>query len=829
MDTQAPREDPNFSKLFGNQLVFQKTTDSDHIQTNSVQDGTVRLKFTVTKIFHPKTFPASGWCSVGTLSGDVITGVLPTVALDMEIDAYCTTKTQNGKTQYVIQNLLSIRRCSVGHSFVSKSLREAKQYTDIEATSAARQLLETFSKVSKLSDEMISKFLADFALKQPELFEHFSKRNIFTGQDRNLILTYYQHKLSNPDFSKIISNLSPDDLNKCSNDLRNNPFGCFFRNLTSCASLLGELKYTSINPTVTQTFASLTDQEKQMIKFYHTQIKSRAKKEGHTYMTRDFVLHFMSLGDLDKMISLRILNPVQSGDPNFPTIYFGATSYGHGKSIGSSISALLRAPRQDPPVEGSYQISGLDGHQTQVLQKSFTHPFMMITGGPGCGKSFLLYNIIRVHKQLLKSQKESNVSYQSHRYLVLTPNGMAARRLGKFGVQAHTIAMIGKSCQNETYKKKLHSKYDSLIIDEGSQVSEEQLSMALSIFSGHSNFRQLLIFGDVNQRRPIGYGEPFKELSTKFPNFVDTLSENHRVDTESTHLLDLFRKVLQKDSQETLRCFEFGSEFTDNPCLLLQCHPSDWQSELKRIKQLMLDKGCRTVQILTHTNDMCSNITRAMDINEHVLIPGSFIKFCKNTYSKDVPFNKVSDDVCNGQSATIAKIVLYQSDLKKRPSPNNKANRKNLPRNPSPEQLLAIRYPQLQILREIDSFSLKVPKSSERHESGNVGLILDSGEFVDVHVAGLRNIKHAVAITGDSAEGSEFDGVILVMDTDHGLSEFYTLDHFYTEMTRTRSKLVVLTCTGIAPILQVFSNVRNDEKRFCNLATFIREASSLLL
>ena len=144
-----------------------------------------------------------------------------------------------------------------------------------------------------------------------------------------------------------------------------------------------------------------------------------------------------------------------------------------------------------------------DEKQARAVKESCCHQMMILTGGPGTGKTTTLNGIIRI--------LESN----GEKVGLATPTGRAAKRITELtGREAKTIHRLLEYTQTgaERCFQRNHGNpldFDAVIIDECSMVDLwlfDHLLDALPLSS------RLILVGDVNQLPPVGPGSVLKDI-----------------------------------------------------------------------------------------------------------------------------------------------------------------------------------------------------------------------------------------------------------------------------------------------------------------------------
>lgn len=143
----------------------------------------------------------------------------------------------------------------------------------------------------------------------------------------------------------------------------------------------------------------------------------------------------------------------------------------------------------------------LSQEQQQALQLAAEKKLVVITGGPGCGKTTVLKTIAKMFRKAGLSIK------------LAAPTGRAAQRLSEVcGMEASTIHRLLKydpSARNFVHNQHDQLPLDVLIVDESSMID---IQLAAQLFRAISNDARIVVVGDADQLPSVGPGLVLADL-----------------------------------------------------------------------------------------------------------------------------------------------------------------------------------------------------------------------------------------------------------------------------------------------------------------------------
>lgn len=167
-------------------------------------------------------------------------------------------------------------------------------------------------------------------------------------------------------------------------------------------------------------------------------------------------------------------------------------------SVNEDVEPLLRSAAEESGLHYSQQ-------QEQAIREAASSGLLLITGGPGTGKTTVLRGILNLLGNL------------QLRYLLAAPTGRAAKRLSEVtGEDASTIHRLLESGIDPATGKMAFArdednplKCDAVVVDEMSMVDVLLLS---SLLRAIPKGKRLILVGDPDQLPPVGPGFPFSDM-----------------------------------------------------------------------------------------------------------------------------------------------------------------------------------------------------------------------------------------------------------------------------------------------------------------------------
>lgn len=224
------------------------------------------------------------------------------------------------------------------------------------------------------------------------------------------------------------------------------------------------------------------------------------------------------------------------------------------KRIARRMSRFDAAPREDL-VAVLHSLIAADGvvlapEQLAALEMVLRNPVSVVTGGPGCGKSFILKLLMRT----LDSAKLVGV--------MAAPTGKAAKRItestGRKAQTQHSLIGFapGGDCRHNE-SDPLEADY--IVIDEASMDDTELMAATLGAVKDSC---RVIIVGDVDQLPSVGPGQVLRDIIRSGVIPVTRLTKGHRF---SGGIAEAARAVNRGEVPESSADGQFLFVETENP------------------------------------------------------------------------------------------------------------------------------------------------------------------------------------------------------------------------------------------------------------------------
>lgn len=426
-------------------------------------------------------------------------------------------------------------------------------------------------------------------------------------------------------------------------------------------------------------------------------------------------------------------------------------------------------------VEELEQIS-LDPMQHQAVIESIKHGLLILTGGPGTGKTTTIITMI----QFFESEGMS--------ILLAAPTGRAAKRMTEAtGYEAQTIHRLLEVSGNPEEEGNVNGflrnrdnplETDVLIIDEMSMVD---LTLMHALLTAVVPGTRLILVGDVNQLPSVGPGSVLKDTIASNKFHVVTLTKIFRQAGESDIVLNAHKINAGESVIINNKSRDFFFLKRQEADVIIGVVITLIQKKLPKY----VDASPFDIQVMTPTRKGLLGVERLNVILQRYLNPpdpkkeekeangrifrtGDKVMQIKNNY-------QLEWEVCTKYGVTVDKgMGIFNGDMG--------------------------------IIREISSYK------------ETLTVEYDEKRLVEYPFELLDELELAYAITVHKSQGSEYPAVVIPLLP--GPKLLYNRNLLYTAVTRAKK---CLTIVGSEDTFQEMIKNKNEQERYTSLDERIQE------
>jgi exodeoxyribonuclease V alpha subunit len=324
---------------------------------------------------------------------------------------------------------------------------------------------------------------------------------------------------------------------------------------------------------------------------------------------------------------------------------------------GSALWSSIDVEKAIPWVEGKAKIQ-LSDSQKKAVSLALQNKLLVITGGPGVGKTTLVNSILRI------------IAAKQAEILLCAPTGRAAKRLSEStGLEAKTIHRLLEFDPNAFGFKRNRDNpllADIVVVDEASMIDIVLMNQLLKAIPDSA---ALLLVGDVDQLPSVGPGAVLSDIISSGVIPVVRLTEIFRQAATSkiivnAHRINQGKIPLPSEKQESLSDFYFVPAETPE-----EISDRVLQIVCERIpKRFGLD-AIKDVQVLTPMNrgglgsrSLNIELQKRLNTNSGPQVT----KFGWSYGAGDKVLQTVNNydkEVFNGDIGTISSIDLEEAEL----------------------------------------------------------------------------------------------------------------------------------------------------------------------
>lgn len=418
----------------------------------------------------------------------------------------------------------------------------------------------------------------------------------------------------------------------------------------------------------------------------------------------------------------------------------------------------------------------LDEMQHRAVIESIKHGLLILTGGPGTGKTTTINTMIRFFEN------------EGMSILLAAPTGRAAKRMKEAtGYEAQTIHRLLEVSGNPEEEGTVNGfaksrenplEADVVIIDEMSMVD---LPLMHALLSAIVPGTRLILVGDVNQLPSVGPGSVLKDVIHSEKFHVVTLTRIFRQAGESDIIVNAHKIHAGEKVEADNKSRDFFFLKRSDPDMVIRVVIALIQEKLPRY----VDTAPNEIQVMTPTRKGLLGVERLNILLQRYLNPPSPEKEEKKIGER---IFRVGD-----------KVMQIKNNY--------------------------------QLAWEIRTKRGLVIDSGQGVFNGDMGVICSVNtyqETIEVEYDEHRRVVYpfemteelelAYAITVHKSQGSEYPAVILPLL--QGPKPLYNRNLLYTAVTRAKK---CLTIVGSEEVFQEMIKNKSEMSRYTSLAERIRE------
>ncbi len=368
--------------------------------------------------------------------------------------------------------------------------------------------------------------------------------------------------------------------------------------------------------------------------------------------------------------------------------------------------------------------------QKSAIINSYLKKFLIITGGPGTGKTTIMKAIL----ELYKIMKKYSYDELREKVALLAPTGRAAKRMSETTfLPASTIHRFLK-WNKETDKFQVNeynkSNVEFVVIDEASMIDTYLMA---NLLKGLSVRCKIILVGDYDQLPSVGPGQVLSDLIQSETLPVNYLKELYRQGKDS-NIIMLAHDIRNGKINENI--FNKDEDLT-----FIKCSSGEVMSHIKEISSTYVDISYKKFQILAPMYKTMNGIDT---------------------------INKELQDIFNTKK--VAKKEMVVGDVLYREE----------------DKVIELtNMPEENVYNGDTGIIEKITTGSKKEIHINY-----DGNTVKYTASNFHKFKPAYAISIHKAQGSEFD--IVIIPVVKGFNKMLYRKLIYTGVTRCKKKLYLI-------------------------------------
>ena len=498
---------------------------------------------------------------------------------------------------------------------------------------------------------------------------------------------------------------------------------------------------------------------------------------GHTFLPRQKLIaattQLLNLNDssteqaLDELLDQGevVQEQIAGQEACYLAELYAAECYVSIRLAEMSATELIPPHNIDLLIDGIQKEQGIlyAPQQEEAVRLAASRQVMLLTGGPGTGKTTSLRGVLALFEAL------------GLETALAAPTGRAAKRLGELcGAEGTTIHRLLETQFDPVTGELIFAhnqdeplRYDAVIVDETSMVDLPLMSALLGALRGDC---RLVLVGDPDQLPSVGPG-----------NLLSDLLRSGCI--PSVRLTEIFRQAAESAIVRTAHSVNQGQ-------------PPEWENKSKDFFFLRRHDSQRTTETIVDL--VARRLPENMGIpSDQIQVLSPTRKYCTGTTNLNRLLQQALNPPEKGKGERRFGEVIFRAG----------------------DRVMQVKNNYDVMWRDRNSLSIgmgifngDIGQIDDVDEAGGVVTVDFDGKLVDYTPDMLIELELAYAITVHKAQGSEYRAVILAaLD---GAPQLLTRGVLYTAVTRARELLILV---GDETVVSAMTANNRQQRRYSGL------------
>ena len=498
----------------------------------------------------------------------------------------------------------------------------------------------------------------------------------------------------------------------------------------------------------------------------------------------------------------------------------------------SLVEKVLETVLVEQPVRFGEETLRLADEQKAAVLQSISSPLLIVTGGPGTGKTSVAVTLLRVLKRLGLAERPA----------LAAPTGRAAKRMSEAVINSlnslenlKQLPLEKKLLEDAAEAKTLHRllayrpgthsfkhheydplEHDLLIIDEGSMIDQEMMSSLLRAANSELPHQQsvprIIILGDAQQLPSVGNGAVLLEL-TKNASSPETAD----IEENQLHVVRLHKSYRQEigdaAGRNILGVAETVKAMEDDPRPELLFAPQAPNHEIIRRLKSLEEVEQEKVLLLNQANTPDQLDRFASWWVENYLSDEKFLLETQQDFPYDASESCVAQldylfeylkhfRVLTATQVLPSGSVTVNQEISECWQTENGVKDLFSEHYPGKPVMVTENNYRLQLFNGDQGIFLKFINPESKEVELKAVFAVD-GVFRTFYQYELHHLQTAYAITVHKSQGSEYDHLALILPAlsrDHvageaasrSIAELMSREMLYTALTRAKKSVLIL-------------------------------------